>query len=222
MTDEEKIDSILTRIDKVVPNDVDKNVTFEGLSFLVKAHVFDPSKGKSTRRIFDTINLFPPSRNDRILELGTGCGVLPMKLWVMGYKKVTVTDVDKVALDNAKHNFDSYGMDIKVVQSDMFESVSGEFDFIIFNAPATHPRRFGSSVKGTVSLYDPDGSLKHKFMKGVEKCLSKNGIALMMYTRYFNFDPLAKLDFSNFDLTYALVEKDDISESGALILRKKN
>ena len=79
--------------------------------------------------------LSPP---DRILDLGTGCGVIAIALASAFYRaKVTAVDSSMEAIELASENLKLSGLDerIALVRSDWFASVEGEFDLIVSNPP---------------------------------------------------------------------------------------
>lgn len=218
MTLDPRLHELLKKIDSVAPDDVDATIVFSGVNFQVKAGVFNPAKGKSARRMAKAIEICPPSSDSRILEIGTGCGVLSSLLWLRGCRYITATDIMNKACDCAKNNFDEKSFDIPVIQSDLFESVEEKFDYIIFNAPATHPSRINAS-HGSVTLWDPSGNLKSRFVEGVRRQKKNNRTkALFMYSSYLDYDSLENIDFSGFNISRLLIEKNDISESGVIML----
>ncbi|MGD0080951.1 MAG: HemK2/MTQ2 family protein methyltransferase [Methanoregula sp.] len=64
---------------------------------------------------------------DRVLEIGTGSGIISAELArVTG---VVATDINPHAVMCAR------GRDVEVVQSDLFSGIRGTFDLVIFNPP---------------------------------------------------------------------------------------
>lgn len=210
----------LSRIDKVAPDNFASEINFCGVNFHVDAGVFNPAKGKSARKMSRAIELCPPSSDARIVEIGTGCGVLSSLLWLRGCRHILATDIMPIACTNARHTFSTKDFNIEVIQSDLFENVQQDFDYVVFNAPATHPSRI-DSTNGSITLWDPEGNLKGRFVDEVRRMKPKGRIkALFMYSRYNDFDPLSQVNFSDFDVSYLLVEKDDISETGVILLTR--
>lgn len=68
----------------------------------------------------------------KLLEIGTGSGAIAVKAAELG-AKVTATDINPEALEHAKERAED--LEIEFVESDLFENVEGEFDFIVFNPP---------------------------------------------------------------------------------------
>jgi release factor glutamine methyltransferase len=73
---------------------------------------------------------------DRVLDMGTGCGVNAI-LAASKAGRVVAVDINPNAVDAARHNAERNGVAdrIEVRQSDVFSDVDGEFDMIIFDPP---------------------------------------------------------------------------------------
>ncbi len=73
---------------------------------------------------------------DRVLDLGTGCGVNGSVAASKSHHGVAV-DVNPIAVDCAKRNAERNGVAgrVEVRESDLFENVSGRFDLILFDPP---------------------------------------------------------------------------------------
>ena len=74
---------------------------------------------------------------EKVLELGTGCGLHAILLARRGAAVLTVTEIEDAALRNAKHNLEKHDVDIPVdYQVADWTSVRGEgFDVLITNPP---------------------------------------------------------------------------------------
>ncbi|MCP4251619.1 MAG: methyltransferase [bacterium] len=70
----------------------------------------------------------------RVLDLGTGTGLCAICLARLGYD-VSATDLSPAAVQCARRNAFRHGIDLRVVVSDLLESVEGRFDLIAFNLP---------------------------------------------------------------------------------------
>jgi release factor glutamine methyltransferase len=73
----------------------------------------------------------------RILDLGTGCGAIALAIkQARPNSIVTAVDRSPLALDVARRNADRLSLDLRFVQSDWFEALSGEtYDVIVTNPP---------------------------------------------------------------------------------------
>ena len=70
----------------------------------------------------------------RVLEMGCGTGIIAMHCAKNGCQ-VTAADIFPDAVENARMNAAMNSLDVKVIQSDLFQNVEGKFDIIIFNPP---------------------------------------------------------------------------------------
>ncbi|NOZ59331.1 MAG: methyltransferase [Euryarchaeota archaeon] len=72
---------------------------------------------------------------DRVLEVGTGTGLLAI-LAARRAGRVLAVDVSDLAVECARRNVAANGVDnVEVRKSDLFSRVTGKFDLVIFNPP---------------------------------------------------------------------------------------
>lgn len=71
--------------------------------------------------------------NARVLDLCTGSGCIAAVIAKQTSAQVTASDVSETALAVAKTNLEKTG--VTLVRSNMFESITGEFDVIVTNPP---------------------------------------------------------------------------------------
>ena len=73
------------------------------------------------------------NKKAKILEVGAGSGIQAQTLidLKISQKNLTLADINKKAISHLKKKFP----DAKVILSDLFEKITGKFDFIIFNPP---------------------------------------------------------------------------------------
>lgn len=70
----------------------------------------------------------------RFLEMGAGNGLISMEMAEKG-AEVTSVDINSEALCRIAAEAEEKGLEIKTVESDLFENVEGFFDLIVFNPP---------------------------------------------------------------------------------------
>ncbi len=106
---------------------------FYGIPLFVNENVLVPRP--ETELLVDHVKEIA-SEGARVLEIGTGSGAISIAL-----KKtcpdfqVLATDVSSEALKVARQNIDKYDLDIKLIESDLLESVEGDFDVLVANLP---------------------------------------------------------------------------------------
>jgi hypothetical protein len=110
------------------------------------------------------------------LEIGTGCGALPV---LLDNKEMSwmCTEIHEKVLENARLNFRLHNIRAETVLSDVFDDVKGEYDFIIWNFPFI----YGSQ------------QIMRKFIHGLPSHLKESGTAYLlssqiMKKRYPDFD----------------------------------
>ncbi len=112
----------------------DALVQFGDFEIMVRRDVFSPDPA-TTNSVSLLFRVFPDVRDKRVLDIGTGSGVLAIKAAFEGARDVIATDIDKSALENAGDNIvrtKTQGK-IKIIDTDCFEEVGGQFDVIIMN-----------------------------------------------------------------------------------------
>ena len=211
--------------ERVAPADRDVDTSFEGFSLFIAASVFDPSRGRSARKMWQAIADFPPARGERVLEIGTGSGLLSIRAYQFAQSPVTAVDIMPEAVRSARINLERHNVPATLAVSDMFAAVNGRvFDYIIFNAPTAHPS-VSADNKGVLTLWDMTGQLKKRFVEGAAVALSHDNPAakaVMMYSSYADYDGTRCLDFAGNGLRAHrhLVDRDDLSEAGVMIINR--
>jgi release factor glutamine methyltransferase len=110
-----------------------KKICFDDCTFYVLQKVYEPAEDT-----FLLAESLVTDKNDVVLDVGTGCGILGV-LAAKKAKKVVATDINphavRCARMNARQNGVQSKMDIR--QGNLFESIEKDekFDIIIFNAP---------------------------------------------------------------------------------------
>lgn len=92
-----------------------------------------------------------------ILEIGTGSGAIAVTLAAeLSSTDILATDISENALVTAQKNADRLGVSkqIAFIQSDIYESVSGQFDMIVSNPPYI-PTAQTAQLQEEVRTYDP-------------------------------------------------------------------
>ena len=116
----------------------EKSYTIEkaGLKIDVFKNVFSPGYFDDSEYF---ANNMPEVKGLKILEVGTGTGLIALKLAMSEARKVVATDINPSAVDNAKSNVKLHKMEsiIDVRKGDIFEAVEPDerFDLIFWNIP---------------------------------------------------------------------------------------
>jgi release factor glutamine methyltransferase len=114
---------------------------FFGLDFIVNEHVLIP-RPETEVLVKTVIGMLSGSRymvhSPRILDLGTGSGNIAISLTKnVPDCKMFASDISEKALEVARLNARLNGVSdhISFIESDLFEDISGEFDYIVSNPP---------------------------------------------------------------------------------------
>lgn len=79
-----------------------------------------------------------PNSINRVLEIGTGSGCIALSIAeAFSDIEVVATDISPDAIEVARLNTKAHGLEqqVEIIESDLFENVSGVFDLIITNPP---------------------------------------------------------------------------------------
>jgi release factor glutamine methyltransferase len=152
-----------------------KKVFFKNHVFLVDEHVYEPAE--DTFLIAEQLRV---KRNDVVLDMGTGCGILAV-LAAEKAKRVIMVDINPYAVECAIKNTKINGVQEKIEfqRGDMFQPIkpSEKFSLILFNAPylPSEPSEENSWV-GKAWAGGPDGrKVIYRFVVDAPKFLFDGG-----------------------------------------------
>lgn len=113
---------------------VSRTYSYKGLVLQIPPGVFHPKYFFSTKLLLHYMLHFS-LHGKTVLELGAGSGLLSLMAARCG-ARVTATDINPVAVECLKKNAAINRQEIRIVLSDMFESLSREaFDIVAVNPP---------------------------------------------------------------------------------------
>jgi len=145
-------------------------------------HVFVPSDQKVVKLLWENLEL---RTEDRVLDMGTGTGILALLAAKKGARRIVATDNNPYAVQNARHNAARLGMsgvvDVRG-PAHLFDGVAGErFNVILFNAPwiEGEPKTLYETA-----LYDKGYAVITAFFEQVGEYLSEDGIVLLQYSAF--------------------------------------
>ncbi|MBS1609255.1 MAG: peptide chain release factor N(5)-glutamine methyltransferase [Bacteroidetes bacterium] len=132
---------------------------FCGMKFNVDKNVLIPRP--ETEELVELIisNIKFPFETLRILDIGTGCGCIPVSLKRKLRKaEVWSCDISSGALSVAKRNADTLGADVKFIQLDFLQENQRKslplFDIIVSNPPYV-PEKEKYQMRSNVLEYEP-------------------------------------------------------------------
>ncbi len=135
---------------------------------IIYPNVMSPKYDRSAQMM---ISMMPNQKGKTILEIGSGTGILSLSALSQGANNVFAVDINSHAVKNTEKNLTMY-KNKKVLHSDLFESVTGTFDTIIFNAPF-----HGNKADDVLELGTSDFNYETltRFMSEAKKYLNKYG-----------------------------------------------
>jgi len=159
-----------------------EGIVVEGLggSITIRPHVYVPSDQSVPAMLAEYGHLI---QGKRVLDIGTGTGVLALLAARLGAAHVVATDNNPKAVANARLNVERLGLG-NVVEvrgpADLFGSVRGEgFDVILFNAPWIQGE---PQTLYDTAIYDPGFRVLDGFMEAAPKHLAPGGAILLQYS----------------------------------------
>ena len=153
------------------------SMDFCGRKILVPCNVFAPVPWE--QNLLAQSVLEEVKDTDKVLDMGTGSGIQAI-LAASKSNNVTAVDVNPFAVECAKLNVNSNKLSsrIKVLESDLFKTVKGKFDLIIFDPPFrwSAPRDLWER-----SCADKDYNTMREFFEKAGEHLNKNGRILVHF-----------------------------------------
>lgn len=117
-------------------------------------------------------------RGEKALEMGSGSGIISMHMAKAG-AVVTAADLDERAVIATENSAMLNGLKVRVVQSDLFSSISGRFDLMVFNPPYLR-----GEVRGPEDLCWAGGEdgvrLTARFLEEAREHLEPGGRVLLL------------------------------------------
>ena len=116
-------------------------------------------------------------KGENVLDMGTGSGIIGIHCAKNG-ANVTSADINPYAVELAEKNAGLNNVDIKVVESDLFERIKGKFDVIVFNPPYLPTSKNERTDEEINSAWDggkEGGQVVLGFLRNFRKYLKKNG-----------------------------------------------
>lgn len=184
-------------------------IEFLGRTFVIppNVHMINPMSDLIGNSILKHVR-----PHDRVLDMGTGCGVNAI-LAASISNQVVAVDVNQIAVDTAVENArrNAVESNVSFSVSDLFTNVQGKFDLIIFDPPFRwfEPRE-------TCELGSTDGEYRTltKFFEEVPNYLNDNGRMLICFGSSGDIDYLyeliARVNFNRKVIAHRDLEKDGL------------
>lgn len=134
----------------------------------------------------------------KVLDMGTGSGIQAVTAAnKTGVSHVTAVDLNSAALESAKKMASDEGVSNKIefIHSDLFESVEGVFDWILFNTPYLPSEGEADEISWSGGPKGSETILR--FLKEAPPFLGNGGSILMLYSSLSN---IMDRDLDGFDV----------------------
>lgn len=114
------------------------------------------------------------SEGEVCLDIGTGTGIVALKMRKLGASRVVGVDMNPRSVENAKENAKIMQLsNIEFKISDLFNNVQEEqFDVIAFNPPYTDKL---ASNEIDICFFDKEHAIVHRFFQRARNYLKTNG-----------------------------------------------
>jgi release factor glutamine methyltransferase len=157
-------------------------VEFHDLRFVVNPNVFSPAVFPDTP--FFAANI-PFRSGEKVLEIGSGTGMIAALAALHGARLVVATDVNPDAVANTAENFAAHGVTsvAEARQGDVFSPVGKDefFDTIWWNVPFMHCDKQDLSMLEK-ALYDPGYEALERYLAGAKGHLAPGGHVLIGFS----------------------------------------
>lgn len=162
-----------------------------GMTITVLPHVY--AGGIDSELLCSVLQV---SKNDEVLDLCTGTGIVALKAAQMGAKRVIGVDLNPDAIANANINKDKLHLqNIEFAEGSLFDPVEGQkFDVITINPPYTDMK---TTNKTEIAFWDEDNKVTRKFFKKFRNYLKPSGTVYFAWADFGSLELLNKLAREN-------------------------
>jgi release factor glutamine methyltransferase len=186
-----------------------KSVFFGEYVFQVSEEVYEPAEDT-----FLAARNLTVETDARVLDMGTGCGILAV-LAARNAGKVVAVDINPYAVRCTSRNAQLNGVSAKVETrlGNLFQVLEAEeeFDLIIFNAPylPVDPGEGKSWVEKAWSGGESGRTIIDRFLNTVSQHLSENGRVLLVQSSLSDIDETLK-QFSRHGLRASIADEEKL------------
>lgn len=177
--------------DKLI-NHEDYKLILQDTKILVQNKVFTPDP-KITYSTSQILNNLPEVENKKVLDIGCGTGIIGIHCLKNKAKEVIFADNDKKALENTKANLKLNNIEenFELIKSNLFDNVSGKFDYIFANLPILDEVWDSKEKTGNIAL---------RFLTQCKQFVNKNGKVFFCWASFSEIknvnDKLDKLKYN--------------------------
>lgn len=183
-----------------------KKIFFEKRVFVVSKEVYEPAEDT-----FLLARSLAVKEGERVLDMGTGCGILAV-LAAEKASKVVAVDINPHAVTCARTNAELNGVAAKIEtrRGDLFNAVEADakFDMILFNAPYLPVERCEGRnwIEKAWTGGETGRDVIDKFIDKASTHLTRSGRILLVQSNLSNIGETVKR-FSHHKLHAAIVDE---------------
>jgi len=192
-------------------------VYYKGMAFRVDPGVYEPAE--DTFLLADDLDV---GQGEKVLELGTGCGILSILAAKAG-AEVVATEINPAALECARANAIVHGVEdrIELRLGDLFDPVAGEcFDLVVFNPPylpVSRDEALGTPLDLAWEAGQDGRAVIDRFLRGLPNHLKPNGRASFVQSSLTDISKtLQVLKMNNFHVN---IKRKKVSFEEIFLLR---
>jgi len=187
------------------------------MAFRVDPGVYEPAE--DTFLLADDLDV---GQGEKVLELGTGCGILSILAAKAG-AEVVATEINPAALECARANAIVHGVEdrIELRLGDLFDPVAGEcFDLVVFNPPylpVSRDEALGTPLDLAWEAGQDGRAVIDRFLRGLPNHLKPNGRASFVQSSLTDISKtLQVLKMNNFHVN---IKRKKVSFEEIFLLR---
>lgn len=115
----------------------------------------------------------------KILDMGSGSGVVSSCCLELGFKNITACDIGK---EEIKYLNNKFKKQIKVIKSNLFSNIKSKFDLIVFNPPYLPEDKHDKKKDTTAGKKGNEIILK--FLAEARNFLNKSGRIILLFSSF--------------------------------------
>ena len=172
---------IKLRLDNMPIQYITKSVNFYGLELYVDNNVLIP-RFETEELVDNTIKILRNKfNNPKVLDLCCGSGAIGLAIKSrIPEADITISDISREALNVAEKNKNELGLDVDIIESDLFKNINQKFDCIVSNPPYIKTNEEIEDIvkdnEPNIALYAGEDGLYYynEILKNVKKYLNDN------------------------------------------------
>jgi len=180
-------------------------IVVEGIELIVLPNVFSPKYYSDS--LWFAQELSKLTKGKSVLEIGTGTGIIAIFCSLNG-AKVVATDINEIAVKNAKINAKEHNLSIDIRYGNMFSPIrqNEKFDIIFWDHPFTNCREEVEDILSKAG-FDKNYQELRKYISGAKAHLSTNGKLLLGTGSFADLEEIKKIAEENGYVLTLIVKK---------------